>query len=357
MSRVLIAPDKFKGTLTASEAALALATGWRAARSADELVLLPIADGGDGTATALAEVLPGARWVHVMAVDALGRPKMASYVRAGDTAVVELASVCGIAGLTELDPMRAHTVGLGIVMAAAIRAGAQRLIVASGGSASTDGASGALVALGAQLIGAHGILPIGGEGLANLARVDRRRLLAPPPGGAEVLVDVDNPLAGPSGAAFVFGPQKGAVGEQLSVLDAGLRRYASVLGGAPDEPGAGAAGGTGYGLAWWGARLVPGAITVSELIGLPAAIAAADVVVTGEGRFDETSRRGKACGNVLALAGPKRTLLAAGSVAEAMRSDRTVSLAELAGSTAAAMRDPERWLVAAGTELARSFDG
>jgi glycerate kinase len=282
---------------------------------------------------------------------------MASYLRAGDTAVVELAAICGIAGLTELDPMGSHTVGLGIVIAAAIRAGARRLVVASGGSASTDGASGALAALGARLVGRHGMLPIGGEGLSHLARIDRRRLLHPPPGGADVLVDVDNPLAGPSGAAYVFGPQKGATGAQLSELDAGLRRYAAVLGGAPDAPGAGAAGGTGFGLAWWGARLVPGAVTVADLIGLPVAVAAADVVVTGEGRFDETSLGGKACGNVLALAGPGRTLLVAGSVAEAMRTDRTLSLDEVAGSEAAAMKEPERWLIAAGMLLATYFAG
>ena len=247
--RVLVAPDKFKGSLPAPRAAAALADGWRSVRPGDELVVLPMADGGDGTLEVLAAGQPDAEWVPVPAVDAVGTARTARYLRAGDTAAVELAEICGIAGLDPLEPMGAHTIGLGIVLAAALRAGAGRVVVAVGGSASTDGGAGALSALGAQLVGAGGQLPVGGRGLPGLVAVRPDRLVPLPPGGVQVLVDVRAPLFGPSGAAAVFGPQKGADSDQVAELDRGLRRLAAVLGADPDQPGCGAAGGTGYGLA------------------------------------------------------------------------------------------------------------
>ncbi|MEO7262518.1 MAG: glycerate kinase [Jatrophihabitantaceae bacterium] len=357
---MLIAPDKFKGSLPAPDAAAALAQGWRSVRPGDELTALPMADGGDGTLAVLAAGRADASWVPVPSVDAVGTPRLGRYLRVGDTAVIELAEICGIAGLSALDPMGSHTIGLGIVLAAALRSGARGLVVAIGGSASTDGGTGALSALGAQLVGAGGLLPVGGRGLTRLAAV-RLDWLAPlPPDGIRVLVDVQAPLFGPSGAAFVFGPQKGADEAEVLELDRGLRRLAAVLGADPDQPGSGAAGGTGYGLAYWGAQLTPGARTIGELLGLPAAVRRADLVITGEGRFDAGSLTGKTCGHVLetaACAGVPALVVAgsvAGDLAAAAPGAELVSLTELAGSARAAQDDPVRWLTEAGRRAAEA---
>ena len=362
--RVLIAPDKFKGSLPAPAAAGALAEGWRSVRPDDELIQLPMADGGDGTLAVLAAGQPEASWVPVPTVDAVGAGRLGHYLRYGDTAAVELAAICGVARLSALDPMGSHTIGLGIVLAAAIGDGARNLVVALGGSASTDGGSGALSALGAQLIGAGGLLPAGGGGLARLQAVRAARLVPRPAGGVRVLVDVEVPLFGPHGAAFGFAPQKGACESEVQQLDAGLRRLAAVLGTDPQLPGAGAAGGTGYGLAYWGAELVPGARTIGELIGLPAAIRRADLVITGEGRFDASSLAGKTCGYVLrtARASGVPVLVVAGSLApeacgpqaDGPDPDGVLSLADLAGSARAAIDDPVRWLTEAGRRAAKT---
>ncbi len=361
--RVLLAPDKFKGSLPAPQAAAAFTEGWRSVRPADELTALPMADGGDGTLEVLAASQPDARWIAVPAVDAVGASRTGRYLRTGDTAAVELAEVCGIAGLSPLDPMGAHTIGLGIVLAAAVRAGARRLVVALGGSASTDGGAGALSALGAQLIGADGLLPVGGGGLTRLAAIRRDRLLPVPPGGVEVLVDVQAPLFGPSGSAARFGPQKGAGPAEVAELDRGLRRLAAVLGTDPQRPGCGAAGGTGYGLAYWGGNLVDGAATIGELVGLPGAVRRAGLVVTGEGRFDAGSLTGKTCGHVLRTAAGDGVpaLVVAGSVeagmAGAVPGVGLLSLTELAGSARAAQDDPVRWLIEAGRRAALTVQG
>jgi glycerate kinase len=353
--RVLIAPDKFKGSLTAPQVAQAIATGWRRARPEDELTLLPMADGGDGTAVVVAlGAWSGGEWVMVPTVDALGRPHAGWYLRAGDTAVVELALACGIAQLEALDPMGSHTIGLGIVIGAALRAGVDRLVVGLGGSASTDGGAGALSALGARFIGRDGVLPVGGAGLARLAAIALDGLIPLPRKGVEVWVDVRAPLCGPLGAAAVFGPQKGASADQVAALQRGLVRFAELLGGSPDAAGAGAAGGTGYGLACWGATLVPGAAAVASAIGLPAALSHADIVVTGEGRFDRSSMTGKACGYVIAEAGAARSFVIAGSVGDGCRGDRVLSLTELAGSETAAVSDPAYWIAEAASLVAAS---
>jgi len=361
--RVLLAPDKFKGSLAAPQAAAALAEGWRSVRPDDELTVLPMADGGDGTLEVLAADQPDARWVAVPAVDAVGASRTGRYLRAGDTAAVELAEVCGIAGLSPLDPMGSHTIGLGIVLAAAARSGARRLVIALGGSASTDGGAGALSALGAQLVGAGGLLPVGGQGLTRLTAVRSERLVPVPPGGVQVLVDVQAPLFGPSGSAARFGPQKGAGPAEVAELDRGLRRLAAVLGADPEQPGCGAAGGTGYGLAFWGGSLVDGAATIGELVGLDAAVRQADLVLTGEGRFDAGSLTGKTCGHVLRTAADNgvAALVVAGSVEDGMAGAvpgvGLLSLTELAGSAEAAQRDPVRWLIEAGRQAALSNSG
>ncbi|MEU2614053.1 glycerate kinase, partial [Micromonospora sp. NPDC007271] len=192
--------------------------------------------------------------------------------------------------------------------------------------------------------------------LADLAEIDATGLLPAPPGGVRLLVDVTAPLAGPAGAAAVYGPQKGAGPADVALLDAALRRLAELAGGDPDEPGAGAAGGTAYGLAaLWGARIVPGATSIAELVGLADALADADVLLTGEGRFDQTSLTGKVVGSLLDAAGPDvRVGVAAGQVTGLVPASvsAAVSLVELAGSIDAALHDAARWLTETGTVLA-----
>jgi glycerate kinase len=364
--KVVIAPDSFKGTLTADRVAAALADGWLSARPGDEVVRLPIADGGEGTLDVFATAVPGARRRSVTVPGPAGQLVDAEWLALPDgTAVVELARGSGLPLMGDRrDARGAHTLGLGRLLAAALDDPTIRqIIVTLGGSASTDGGTGALTALGARFLDAAGTpLPPGGGFLVRLASVELTGLRLPPPDGVLCLTDVDAPLCGPRGAAAVFGPQKGAGADVVLVLDDGLRRLAGLLGGEPDAPGAGAAGGTGYGLAAaWGARLVPGAATVAEHAGLPAALADADLVITGEGRFDATSLGGKVVGGVLGLAaarpgtdGPVPVLLVAGQLGAppppGVRA--ALALATLAGSVTAAVGEPERWLTTAAAGLA-----
>jgi glycerate kinase len=234
-----------------------------------------------------------------------------------------------------------------------------RILVGLGGSASTDGGTGALAALGARFLDAGGqLLPPGGGALADLARADLSGLRPPPASGVTCLTDVTAPLLGLRGAAAVFGPQKGADGAQIARLEAGLTRLAEALGGDPAAAGAGAAGGTGYGLAAaWGATLTPGGAELGRLAGLDRALAGADLVITGEGRFDETSLTGKTCGTVIAAAAVAGVPVAvvAGQVSEGLAASAlttVVSLAGLAGGTAGALARPRRWLREAGGRLA-----
>ncbi|MBX0300883.1 glycerate kinase [Cryobacterium sp. 1639] len=389
--RVVIAPDSFKGTATATEVARALAAGWASVRPADELVLLPMADGGEGTLDAFELAVPGARRMPVLVVGPDDRAVRSHWLLLPDgTGVVELACTSGITLLAELRPLDAHTVGFGEAIADALRHGVDRLYLALGGSASTDGGAGALTALGAVLLDDAGRpLPPGGRGLAEVAAVDLAGLPALPPGGALVLSDVTNPLLGAAGAAAVFGPQKGADAGQVAVLEAGLARWAGLLGsvrgaggagvagsaglgsagfasaGAPGvdpaTPGAGAAGGAAFGLLAWGARLAAGSAAVGEALGVPAGVAGASVVITGEGRFDAQSAAGKVPSYLAGLAADAgaRALLVAGAIdATALAADpgrfaHAVSLTDLAGGSAAAMADPLVWLEVAGARLAR----
>ncbi|NES30281.1 glycerate kinase [Micromonospora terminaliae] len=357
--RVVVAPDSFKGSATADEAARALARGWLARRPGDDVRLVPLADGGEGTLDAFAAARPDAERRTVTVPGPDGRPVSAAWLLLPDrTAVLELARSSGLPLMASPDPLGAHTYGLGAVARAALDAGATRLVVGLGGSASTDGGTGALRALGLRLHDDLGRdLPLGGAALAGLAGIDTTDLRPAPPGGVRLLVDVTAPLTGPAGAAAVFGPQKGAQPAEVTLLDTALRRFAGLAGGDPDEPGAGAAGGTAYGLAAvWGATIVPGATTIAGLVGLPGALAAADVVLTGEGRFDETSLTGKVVGSLLdsAAAAGVRVAVAAGQVAGPVPGSvsAAVSLVELAGSVDAALGDPGRWLTEAGALLA-----
>lgn len=300
--RIVVAPDKFKGSLSASGVAAALADGLREVLPTAQIVLLPVADGGDGTVAAA--VAAGFTQHQVLVDGPVGDPVSAPFAVNGDRAVVELAAACGLSLLPSgtLAPMEASTYGLGQVIDAALATGAREIVVGLGGSASTDGGAGMLAALGARLLDASGT-PIGrgGGALSAIASVSLEPV-AQHLGDASVVVasDVTNPLLGSDGAAAVFGPQKGASPSQVAALDAALGRWADVL--APvvgadfrDTPGAGAAGGTGFGaLAGLAARVEPGIDLILSLLDFDAAVAGADLVITGEGSLDEQSLAGKA---------------------------------------------------------------
>ncbi len=303
--RILIAPDKFKGSLSARDAAAAIATGFSRVFPFAQLDLVPVADGGDGTTQTLVENL-GGQLVKRNVTGTDGKSVVASYgmLSQGRVAVVELAQASGLALLDagKNNPLTATTFGTGELIADAIESGAQRVIFGIGGSATTDAGTGALSALGARFLDAAGApLPAGGAALSRLASIDASALEKRLRGVAiEIASDVKNPLCGPAGAAAVYGPQKGASPQDVELLDGALRRFADVastLAGVDvrDVPGAGAAGGTGGGfLALAHATLRPGAELVLEVLDFQRHLEGADLVVTGEGRLDRQTLSGKA---------------------------------------------------------------
>lgn len=304
MSSVLLAPDKFKGTLSGAEVAESLAAGIRVRRPGADVRSLPVADGGDGSLAAFEAA--GFERVTLGASDAAGRSAPTWYVRRGEVAVVELAQVAGLArpGVPPipLAPLTATSRGLGEVIAHALDGGCARVLVGIGGSASTDGGLGLVQALGARVRDASGAeVGPGGAGAATAAALDLSALhprLAQ--ARIEVACDVDNPLTGPQGAAAVYGPQKGADPDQVRELDAALAHWADVVAAATGHdhraaPGAGAAGGVGFAsLAVLGAHLRPGAALILEQLAFADALAGAQLVVTGEGSLDAQTLRGKA---------------------------------------------------------------
>ena len=373
MSRIVFAPDSFKGSLGAADAAAALAAGWRSVRPSDDIRLLPMADGGEGTLDAIEAAVAGAHRMPVTVHGPDNRRVDASWLLLpgtegepggveGGTGVVELGNTSGIQLLDELAPLDAHTLGFGEAIAAALDAGVQCLLLAIGSSGSTDGGAGALVALGASITdAARRPIRLGNRGLGTATRVDLSRLRPVPPGGAVVLSDVTSPLLGPSGAAAVFGPQKGADPAVVEGLESNLARWARLLerAAAPgrvdaDAAGAGAAGGTGFGMLAWGATIEAGSRAVGEAVGAREAFAGASLVITGEGRFDDQSRVGKVPSSVLEGAGSVPVALVAGSIAADVDDFAlTIALTDLAGSATEAMVDPARWLREAGAQLAR----
>jgi glycerate kinase len=299
--RFLIAPDKFKGSLTACQAAAAMAAGLRRIFPEAELDLCPIADGGEGFMETLAPTLK-ARWIECPAVDALGRPITSRYLLAetpdGLTAILEMAETAGMWRLhpAELSPLDASTAGVGQQMAHAIREHrVSRIILGLGGSATNDGGCGMAAALGVDFLD-----PQGGKvdpspsNLIHVSKVDSPALLCLP----EIIAacDVDNPLLGPSGATEVFSRQKGAGPEDRILLESALAHLVAISNGeaAANTPGAGAAGGLGFGLLHFaGARLVSGFELLAGLLDLKQRVAAADHVITGEGSLDQQSLSGK----------------------------------------------------------------
>jgi glycerate kinase len=315
MTRVLVAPDKFKGSLTATAVAASVTAGLRAVVADLEVVASPVADGGDGTLEAALGA--GYERVPVRVFGPLGDPVDTAYALRDGAAVVEMADACGLVRMPpgQLAPLAASSAGLGEVVRAALDAGCARIVIGIGGSASTDGGAGMLGALGARFLDADGAdLPPGGGALARLERVDLDGL-HPGLAQAQVLLasDVDNPLLGPRGAAAVYGPQKGASAADIVVLDAALARLSAVLGAAAGStsgghpaavlPGAGAAGGVGFAaLAVLGASARPGIELLLELTGFHDKLPGAALVVTGEGSLDHQTLAGKAPAGVAAAA-------------------------------------------------------
>jgi glycerate kinase len=300
-SHVVVAPDKFKGTLTATQVAAHVAAGLARVRPDLAVVQAPVADGGDGTVDA-AEAA-GYRRVETGVRGPAGQPVTASFALRGETAVIESAQACGLSRLPggQLAPLTATSRGAGELILAAIRMGAKRIVLGLGGVACTDGGAGLVTALGGRLLDASGAeLAPGGAALATLDRIDAGRLrdLA----NVEVIAatDVDNPLLGPRGAAAVYGPQKGASPRDVVLLEQGLARWADVaeesLGlSRRDEPGAGAAGGLGFAaLGFLGASTQPGIELMLDLLSFAGHLPGARLVITGEGALDEQTLHGKA---------------------------------------------------------------
>jgi glycerate kinase len=300
--RVLIAPDKFAGTLTAVEAAEAIAEGWRRRAPRDETVLVPMADGGPGFCDVLHASL-GGDLLALTVSGPYGDPVPATVLLTGETAYVESAQACGL-HLTpreQRDPGRATSSGVGELLAAGVDAGARRIVVGLGGSATNDGGAGLLAALGYRLLDQQGeeIAPTGG-GLQQLQRIDSSaRDCRLDDVVIDVACDVTNPLLGPTGASLVFGPQKGADANAVELLEGNLTRWAAILRRDLGRDvaavlGAGAAGGLGAGLlAVADARLKRGVELVIEAVGLREALLGADLCLTGEGALDGQTAFGK----------------------------------------------------------------
>ncbi len=315
---IVVAPDSFKGTATAEEAAQYLGEGVRSVIQNADVTLAPMADGGEGTAATFV-----GETITLPTTDAAGRLTEASYVldRESSTAFIDVAAATGLPAVQDKPvPLTGDTYGTGVLIADAQSRGATRITLCLGGSATVDGGTGILVALGATPMNKAGYaLRPGGGGLADLDFIDTAQLNIPAASVEWVLLtDVDAPVTGTDGAARVFGPQKGATPEEVDRLDAGLARLCEVTGVDPATPGYGAAGAVPVSLHWVSTLLhgtadhivvAPGAPVVAQALGLDELIPAADLVITGEGAFDEQSMRGKVVGTVAGLvAGTSATL-------------------------------------------------
>jgi glycerate 2-kinase len=370
--RVLVCPDKFAGTLTAVEAADAVAAGWREVAPGDEVTVVPLSDGGPGFLDALGRGLVDARRTPLATVDPLGRPVTGEVLRSGDTAYLESAQTCGLHLLSEKErnPKITSSYGLGPLITAAVEGGAREIVIGLGGSAVNDAGAGMLAALDAAPLDAAGYaLPYGGAALAScdrlggVPRMRDARLVA--------ATDVDSPLTGLYGASSVYGPQKGASRSDVLLLDAALARFATVLErdlptcppGLSVLPGSGAAGGLGAAVFALGGRRESGIALIRRVSRLDEALDAADVVITGEGSFDEQSLRGKVVAGVAGAARDRALpcLVVAGRVSAGRREAASVgvtaaySLEAHFGSVEQALSRPVEGLRAVAARLARQW--
>lgn len=355
MRRILIAPDSFKGSATSIEVARAIAQGWKSAHPDDEVIQIPFADGGEGTLLAIEYARPDSQRIYCPEVS----PDAYWLLLDGTTAVVELAQTSGLTLLPALDPMGAHTLAFGQVLAMAAQdSRVERIYCALGGSASTDAGVAALMALGFEFLDSRGVsIGLGGQALLKIASVSTTNAIKAPAGGVALLVDVQSPLLGINGAAHVFAPQKGATQEQVVELENAVQHFASLT-GQVDSPGSGAAGGSAFGLrAFWNASIENGGAKIAELSGVGAAMAGADLVITGEGHLDSQSFHGKVVGHIsqLAVAAHVPIAYCVGSLEGEFPSQCIggVSLTTIAGTSGLAMQNPEKYLIEAGMQLAK----
>lgn len=368
--RILVAPDSFKGTATAAEAAAAIALGARRALSSSphadtaKVTALPMADGGEGTAEVLASAAvarhgTAGQTITLPTTDAVGRLTEASYQLVGTTAFIDVAAATGLPAVSDaLDPLHADSYGTGVLVADAESRGATHIVLGLGGSASIDGGLGILAALGAAAHDARGYaLPKGGAPLVNLDHIDTAQLNM-----KAAMLDytlVTDTRAVPIQAATMYGPQKGAEGDQVALLAGAMLRLCEVTDTDPEAEFFGAAGGIPIALSWlsrtlWGTsehcRIVPGGRYVAEALDLPARIAEADLVLTGEGRFDEQSLTGKVVGTLAELTGPPALGIIAGSATAP--APQGALLEELDGDTHASVAEQ---LSAAAERLVLNF--
>jgi glycerate 2-kinase len=347
--RVLIAPDKFKGSLTAAEVADAIAKGLDAGGVAS--TSLPLADGGDGSVAAA--LAAGFTAIPVTVTGADGGPVVTELAFDGTTAVVEVASTCGLATLPDgvLAPMTSSSFGFGQAVAAALGSDARRIVLALGGSASSDGGAGMLAALGVRFFDHIGreIHPTGAT-LGQITSVDAHGLVDLSGVDLIVATDVTNPLLGSEGSAAVFAPQKGASPAQVHQLEAGLGHLAGLLNprrqdvrnDLANEPGTGAAGGIGFACRWLGAQRVPGADYFLDLLGFDDAVVSCDAVITGEGRMDAQTIGGKLPAVVAARSAPRPVYAVVGQSQLSDAEQRHLGIREVHALDALSDTDPSR---------------
>jgi len=368
--RVLVAPDGFGGSLSPAAAAAAIAAGWQRGAPHDEVVAGPLSDGGPGLLGVLSSALEGAWLLDLQVQDPLGRDIDAQILLVGGTAYVESALACGLHLLAadERDPIRTSSYGVGELILGALDAGAARVVVGLGGSATNDGGAGMLAALGWQPRDSVGRpLAPGGGALGKIAglsgAVDARLAQV----GLVVATDVDSPLLGLRGASAVFGPQKGASRDDVQRLDVALTSWADALEAATgrqvrDQPGAGAAGGLGAALLALGGEVTSGIALVQDLVGLAELVRRCQLVVTGEGRLDATSLSGKVVSGVAAAAAAEGLpcLVLAGQVvlgrreAAAAGIEAAYAVVDTVGLEAS-LAEPGRHLAALAERVAREW--
>lgn len=357
MAKILLVPDSFKGSATSQEVADAVGKGWLQERPEDQITSIAFADGGEGALDSIESAVDSSVRVPLGAQSGDGREQNCYWLLVGgETAVIEMAMICGITTVEKLDALGAHSYGLGQAIAAA--AGDVRvkeILIAVGGSASTDAGVGALMALGYECVDSSGsAIALGGGALSELKKISGE--FVAPVRGIKILVDVQSPMTGVDGAAHVFGPQKGASVADVESLDKGLKNFLTVVGGI-DTPGYGAAGGVSGGLALvLGAQIVSGVETLAAITGVAEKLSQVDLMITGEGAFDSQSYQGKVVGYLLEQAKSHGVdAMVVCGVNKNGDDEKVISLVEIAPFIDEAMSKSKYWLEVAGGMLAQRY--